>query len=386
MPRPRLPHLVSEWTRHKKRVWFHRIGQGKRTRLRGDYGSEEFLAQYRAAEAGLIVPAIGRRAPAGSLEWLLAQYRAGSRWQELSLSTRRARDRLFVLLIKENGTADFQDINKAAIIGARDRRQATPHQANHLLKALRHMFDWAVEQQIVDDNPCLGVKLLKAAKTANVDDEPGHQTWSDSELAQFEAAYPIGTRERLVYSVLLFTGLRIGDAARLGRQHIRKGGHIELITEKKRVLVSLLILPELKAALAAGPHGREGELAFITSAHGRAFVKESLGNWFRDAVGRAGLSNRSAHGLRKAAARRFAEAGASEKQLNAIFGWTDPRMAAKYVRAADGKRIALQAMGNLKLEAIGDFVREETRGDLRGEIGNAIPAPWQKVRDGGEKP
>jgi integrase len=56
-----------------------------------------------------------------------------------------------------------------------------------------------------------------------------------------------------------------------------------------------------------------------------------------------GLVKRSAHGLRKAAARRFAELGANEATLNAIFGWSDPRMAAYYVRQADMKSKALAA-------------------------------------------
>jgi hypothetical protein len=42
------------------------------------------------------------------------------------------------------------------------------------------------------------------------------------------------------------------------------------------------VLPPLREALAAGPEGEDGELAFITSANGRAFVKETLGNRFRD--------------------------------------------------------------------------------------------------------
>ena len=85
-------------------------------------------------------------------------------------------------------------------------------------------------------------------------------------------------------------------------------------------------------------------LTFIASEYGLPYTKESLGNWFRDnAVKPVGLIKRSAHGLRKAAARRFAELGANEATLNAIFGWSDPRMAASYVRQADMKAKALAA-------------------------------------------
>lgn len=40
------------------------------------------------------------------------------------------------------------------------------------------------------------------------------------------------------------------------------------------------------------------------------------------------------HGVRKIAATRAASAGATEAELMAIFGWTDPKMASHYTRTA----------------------------------------------------
>ena len=53
--------------------------------------------------------------------------------------------------------------------------------------------------------------------------------------------------------------------------------------------------------------------------------------------------SKSAHGLRKLAATRFAEAGASEAELDALFGWTGRKMASLYTRRAERRRLALQA-------------------------------------------
>jgi integrase len=63
----------------------------------------------------------------------------------------------------------------------------------------------------------------------------------------------------------------------------------------------------------------------------------------------AGILNKSAHGLRKAAATRAAENGATVQELMAIFGWIDIKEAEIYTRAADRKRLAAQSM--TKLEA-----------------------------------
>ena len=88
---------------------------------------------------------------------------------------------------------------------------------------------------------------------------------------------------------------------------------------------------------STGPAGKPGVLAFISSEYGRPYTKESLGTGSATSDEPAGFVRRSAHGLRKAAARRFAEIGINEATLNAIFGWSDPRMAAYYVRQASMK-------------------------------------------------
>jgi integrase len=133
--------------------------------------------------------------------------------------------------------------------------------------------------------------------------------------------------------VLLYTGLRRGDAVVIGRQHVRDG-IATLRTEKsqREVTVTLPILPVLQRTLDAGPIG---ELAFICGAKGKPLTKESFGNLFKKACRQAGLPNRSAHGLRKIAATRAAENGATVAQLEAIFGWKGGRMASLYTEAAN---------------------------------------------------
>ena len=93
-------------------------------------------------------------------------------------------------------------------------------------------------------------------------------------------------------------------------------------------------------------------MAFITLRRGANVGKEHLGAWFSEAAERAGLVDCTAHGIRKAAARRLAEAGATVNQLMAIFGWARPDMAIKYTREASKKHMAA--------EAIGGLVRNET--------------------------
>ncbi len=100
-----------------------------------------------------------------------------------------------------------------------------------------------------------------------------------------------------------------------------------------------------KRTLDAGP---TGDLTFNATKAGRPYRKESLGNMFEDACLAAGIRDKSAHRLRKAAATRAADNGATAHELMAIFGWVDIKEVEIYTRAADRKRLAAQAMGKLE--------------------------------------
>jgi hypothetical protein len=51
--------------------------------------------------------------------------------------------------------------------------------------------------------------------------------------------------------------------------------------------------------------------------------------------------------MRKAAATRAAENGATERELEAIFGWSGGRMATLYTKSANRGRLAAGAIGKL---------------------------------------
>jgi hypothetical protein len=156
MPRPRLPYLSRETTRHGKPVWYVRLND-KRTRLRADYGTPEFKAEYQAALAGTPRAAKGG-AQQGTLAWLIERYRETAAWRDLSLATRRQRENIFAYVIKTGGDQPFVAISRGGLTAARDRRASTPHQARNFLDAMRGLFRWAFEAQLVKLDPTAGVK------------------------------------------------------------------------------------------------------------------------------------------------------------------------------------------------------------------------------------
>jgi integrase len=361
MPRPRPPHLHRELTRHGKVVWHVRIGHGPRIRIRAAFGTPEFDVEYQAALVGNPRPAKSG-AGAGTLAWLVERYRETTAWTDLSLATRRNRENHFKQVIKTAGHQPIRAVTQAIITAGRDRRAATPAQARNFLDAMRSLFKWAKDAKHVAVDPTNGVRNPKRKKG------PGFPIWTEDDATAYDNRWPIGTKERVWRDVLFFTGLRRGDAVRLGRQHVRDG-IATLRTEKSQggITVSLPMLPILQRTLDAGP---TGDLAFICGKSGKPLTKESFGNAFKDACKAAGLHNRSAHGCRKIAATRAAEAGATVAQLNAIFAWKGMAMASLYTEAADRKRLALEAMA--KVQGV-------------NETATSIPAPDRKVRESASK-
>ena len=312
-------------------MWFVRRKHGPRIRLRAEYGSEAFWAEYQAALEAAPLPS--KTPKAQTLAWALDLYRASSTWAKLANATRRQRENIYRAVIKTAGNVALKSITDETIKAGRERRKATPHSANVFLKAMRAFFAWAIEDKLVTIDPTKGVKLL-----AGPNDADGFHTWTQAELDRFEAHWPVGSRERLAYDLLLYTGLRRGDAVRVGRPYERDGV-ITVRMEKTGESVSIPILSPLAASIAAT---RTGDLTYLVTEAGQPWVKESFGNWFREVCRKAGCPG-SAHGLRKAGATRAAERGATERQLMAIFGWSTGKMAQHYTRAADRTRLARDA-------------------------------------------
>jgi enterobacteria phage integrase len=143
-----------------------------------------------------------------------------------------------------------------------------------------------------DRDPTAGVKAYKSKEI---------HTWNEGEIAAFEKRWPEGSRERLAFALLLCTG---------------------------------------QLAMA-----NEGDATILMTDYGHSFSLKGFGNMISTAIRHAGLPGRcKAHGLRKAAARRLAEAGCSASEIAAITGHKTLAEVERYTRAADQERLARQAI------------------------------------------
>src|SRR5262249_2868487 len=149
---------------------------------------------------------------------------------------------------------------------------------------LSKVIAYAIEAGIRADNPFAGLKSYRLGT---------YHTWTDAEIAQYERRWSLGTRERLAFALLLYTGQRGGDVVKLLRSHI-EGGLIRVAQDKVRkgTINELLIPihPALARALQAGPV--VGMTHLITNTHGQPMRRQQLTKLIAAAASAAGLPPR----------------------------------------------------------------------------------------------
>jgi integrase len=149
--------------------------------------------------------------------------------------------------------------------------------------------------------------------------------------------------------LLLYTAQRRSDVVKLGRQHIRSGV-LHLRQQKTGRSLEIPVHPALQTILDVTA---SGHLTFLTTQAGKPFTPAGFTNWFRDRCNEAGLPRgTSAHGLRKAACRRLAEAGCSANLIAAVSGHRSLREVQRYTEAADQARMARSAMETITRTSI----------------------------------
>jgi integrase len=333
MPRKDFPFVQRFIDRHGRLRFYFRKPGHKRVALPGPYGGPEFLAAYQAASEGAPLELGAAKSIPGTMNALVVSFYNSPGFISLRPSTERVYRNIIERFRNEHGqksVAGMQARHVRAIVAA---KASTPDAANRLLGMISLLMDHAVAEGMRPDNPAFGIKRLRHKSD-------GFVTWSEEDIAVFRAHWPIGSRERLAFELALGTGQRRGDLVRLGWQHV-SSGVITVKQSKTGATVPAPIVPELRAALDLLARDR---LTFISTSSGAPYTPAGLGNWFREAVRSAGLSDElSLHGLRKAAARRLAEAGCTTHEIASITGHKTLSEIERYTREAEKGRLAKAA-------------------------------------------
>jgi hypothetical protein len=196
----RLPYVNSYTDRYGTvRRYFRKRGY-KPVALPGVPGSAEFMDAYRAA-LGEPAPKVARQGP-GTVGALICDYLKTPAFTDLAASSKTLYRTILDRFGALHGHRMVHDMPRAKVaayifgIGADH-----PAMANVTKAVLRKLLAHAVRAGYRNDNPVAEIDRYKGGT---------RHTWTEAELAAFEHRWPPGTRERLAYALLLYTGQRAG--------------------------------------------------------------------------------------------------------------------------------------------------------------------------------
>jgi len=316
--------------RHGK--WRVRFNDRKHsTYLKSPIGSPEFKEEYRAALTHDKVTS-KKVNKAGSMAVLIELYYKSPEYVVLADITKDNYRGILEKFRAEHGDKRASLLKRQHVKEIKAKLVATKTRANRLISVLAMVLDIAVDLEWIQSNPARGIKPFKI-KTQ------GWYSWTDNDIETFETAYKSGSKERLAFALLFYTLCRRSDVVKMGRQHI-SGGRIKYTQQKTGAVVDVRIHAALQKEINLISHDH---LTFLLTALDRPFTVYTYADWFKTACEKAGLPKCSSHGLRKAGARRMAEAGMTPHQIQAVTGHRTLKEVQLY--ADDANRLTLGDIG-----------------------------------------
>lgn len=201
---------------------------------------------------------------------------------------------------------------------------STPNMANETVSFLRIVFDYAIEHQLVDSNPCVGIKRLDVKKRRRCP--------TDVELKAVHAAS--GDRLKVIIELLCLTGQRVNDVLHIKRSQLVEQG-IRFVQQKTGNPLLISWNPELRAAVERARQLHDNNVLAIyllggprgAAPHYRVVIEQ-----WHDACKRAGVEDLHMHDLRA-----YAVTSAKRQGLDprAVAGHSSESMTARYIREHD---------------------------------------------------
>lgn len=335
----RLKYVNIYKDRHgKTRAQFRRRGTSHS--FQSPVYTPEFFREYECYKRGEVYDKIDKMVPhigTGTISELIVLFYQSPNFKDLGVATKKTYQGIMEKIRRYTGdlrVANFQRRHLQTMLGT---MSSTPMAANDFLKKFHLLMVFAISLDMRNDDPTVSVQKYKNKST-------GFHTWNEEEIKQFEDAHPSGTKARLAFSIMIYLGVRRGDAVKLGWQHIRQG-RFHFKQNKTHGALSLPIVSALQKELDKTPRDN---LTLITTENGRARPAKGLGQSMRTWCEEAGLPDRCrCHGLRKAAARRLAEAGCTPHEIMAITGHKSLNEVARYTEAV--KQVTLSDTAVAKL-------------------------------------
>ena len=230
-----------------------------RVRLPGLPGSREFMEAYQRALDSQQMPIGATRTKPGTVNAaIVGYYDSMMFFGSLAPSTQAIRRQILERFRTDHGDKPIALLPKRFIVLTIGKLK--PSVATNWLSAIRHLMQYAVSANLCEVDPTQGIKL----ETPKSD---GIYTWSEQDIAAYEAVHGVGTKARLALALGLYTGQRRSDVLRMGRQHIHDG-MLSVKQQKTGAELRIPVHPDLRAIIDATPGGH---LTFLVTRTGKPY-------------------------------------------------------------------------------------------------------------------
>ncbi|HIE69494.1 MAG TPA: hypothetical protein EYP98_04660, partial [Planctomycetes bacterium] len=223
-----LRYVQAKRDRHGVLKYWYFRHKGRLVRLPGAPLSAPFMARYHELvaeiETGPMVAdgTPGRNVQPGSFGRLIKDYLESGNFKEKAPRTQALYRAILDKLSVEHGHKPVRLLKRRHIRKMRDALADTPGAANNVLRLLKIVLYFGVEEENLEINPAARMKELKGGEW---------RSWTDDECERFEKRWAPGTMQRRAYAIALYTGQRRSDQVAMTRAHW-SGGIIQVVQQK----------------------------------------------------------------------------------------------------------------------------------------------------------
>jgi len=213
----KLPYLNIYCSDGKVYYYVRRKGHPQ-VRVAGLPGTAEFMASYQEAIVST-PPRREARWRAGTFGKLVLDFYESIEFANLKPTSKQQYARVLDPVVLKHGHRPAATMpSDAATKMIQEIGRDRPGLANLTRSVMRRVM----KHGKIVPNPFDGIPAYKKVP---------HHTWTEAELRAFENRWPLGTRQRLAYALLLYTGQRGGDVTKMLREEI-SDGCIRVVQEK----------------------------------------------------------------------------------------------------------------------------------------------------------
>lgn len=224
-------------------------------------------------------------------------------------------------------------------------RKPSPVEANRVLALLSAMFNWAIDKDIVEQNPCMRIRSNK--------ETPKQRAFTDSEIKKFWKGLDGANMPpmlRLALQAMLATGQRSGEIRQMAPHEIE--GEWWTIPETKtknglrhRVYLSPLAMEAIREARALFPND---SLVFANPLSEGVYDKDAMPKAVSSNLDAFKIEKFTPHNLRHTVYTKLIELGFHEEVADAVTNHKKQGIQAHYNlhKYDNEKRLALTAWAN----------------------------------------